>query len=213
MVELLTGRTSYCKDPITVMYEPGSDFQYSDAGFCIIQLLIEDVCGKPFEAVMKELVFEPLHMNSSVLHPSISAAMSHLYSCGHNRNGDLVDGKHPVYPYAAASGLWTTPSDLALLAIEFMNSLNSTSNIGISQHSAKEMITSQGCQSWTGLGLFLDDSNLGMKASSLGWGVGFQCMLIMYPYLETGAVIMTNTDTGVHQLQGIIGEIFHSLKL
>ena len=32
-------------------------------------------------------------------------------------------------------------------------------------------------------------------------------MLVAYPYLETGVVIMTNTDLGVHQMKGIIGEI------
>lgn len=51
MVELLMGRTSYCKKPIKVMYEPGSEFHYSDAGYCIIQQLIEDVCGQSFEVV------------------------------------------------------------------------------------------------------------------------------------------------------------------
>lgn len=75
------------------------------------------------------------------------------------------------------------------------------------------MITSQGCKEWTGLGVFLDGSQHELKISSLGWGVGFQCMMVAYPYLEKGAVIMTNTDLGVHQLKGIIGEIFNSLTL
>lgn len=38
MVEILEGRSRYCKAPIEIKYEPGSTFQYSDAGFCIIQL-------------------------------------------------------------------------------------------------------------------------------------------------------------------------------
>ncbi|WP_413789142.1 serine hydrolase [Bacillus yunxiaonensis] len=49
------------------MYEPDSDFQYSDAGFCIIQQLIEDVCGKPFTVLMNEHIFETLHMKNSTL--------------------------------------------------------------------------------------------------------------------------------------------------
>ena len=46
MVELLEGKTPYCKTPIEVKCEPESEFHYSDAGFCIIQQLIEDITEK-----------------------------------------------------------------------------------------------------------------------------------------------------------------------
>ncbi|GGB41173.1 hypothetical protein GCM10011409_18380 [Lentibacillus populi] len=76
-----------------------------------------------------------------------------------------------------------------------------------------EMISSQGCKEWTGLGLFLDSLGKDFEVSSLGWGKGFQCMIVAFPYLETGLVIMTNTDLGVHQLKGIIGEVYKSFTL
>ena len=46
MVELLEGKSHYCKVPIEVQFEPESEFHYSDAGYCIIQQLIEDVTEK-----------------------------------------------------------------------------------------------------------------------------------------------------------------------
>lgn len=211
MVELLEGRTPYCKIPIQVQYEPGSDFQYSDAGFCIVQQLIEDSLGKPFTEVMNELIFEPLKIQNSTLEQTIPRARIKDFSCGHNKSGELVDGKYPIYPYPAASGLWTTTSDLATLTLELINSLKGESKIGLSISKAKEMIRSQGCAKWAGLGVFLEGSEPEIEISSLGWSVGFQCMMVAYPYLETGAVIMTNTDLGVHQLKGIIGEVYNSL--
>lgn len=211
MVELLEGRTSYCKLAIEVQYEPESDFQYSDAGFCIIQQLIEDVTGKPFKKVMAELIFKPLLMENSTLEMTILEDKIENISCGHNKNGELVDRKYPIYPYPAASGLLTTPSDIAILVIELMNALKGESKFGFSATRSKEIINSQGCKEWTGLGLFLDHSEQEVEISSLGWGIGFQCMMVAYPYLETGVVIMTNTDLGVHQLEGIIGEIYNSL--
>ncbi|WP_312474128.1 serine hydrolase domain-containing protein [Neobacillus sp.] len=210
MVELLEGRTLYCNESIEVKYEPGSDFQYSDTGFCIIQQLIEDVTGQPFKEVMNELIFEPLNMENSTFELTISQARSEDFSCGHNKNGELVDGKYPIYPYPAASGLWTTPSDLAILVIELINSLKGESKIGLSKSNAKEMIHSQGCKDWTGLGLFIDGSEQEIEISSLGWGVGFQCLMVANPYLGTGVVIMTNTDLGVHQMKGIIGEVYNA---
>ncbi|TXC92910.1 beta-lactamase family protein [Metabacillus litoralis] len=214
MVELLSGKTPYCKIRIDVGYEPESDFHYSDAGFCIIQQLIEDVTKKPFYLVVNELIFIPLKMESSYLNTTkIVEINKKNFSCGHNKKGEVVDGKYPIYPYPAASGLWTTSLDLAKLVLELMNALKGKSDIGISESLAKELITAQNNKSWTGLGVFLEGSDKKLEISSLGWGVGFQCMMFANPYLGRGAVIMTNSELGVHQLEGIIGEIYRSLIL
>ncbi|WP_404452214.1 beta-lactamase family protein [Virgibacillus necropolis] len=211
IVDLLEGKTPYCKNPIDVNYEPGSDFHYSDAGFCIIQQLIEDVSQKSFEEVMIEHIFNPLDMKNSTLSQVIPKAGRGIFSSGHNKNGTVVNGRYPIYPYPAASGLWTTPTDLAVLVTELMNSLNGKSKLGFSHDMVKEMISPQGGKEWVGLGVFLDGSGKGIDISSLGWGVGFQCMMVANPYLATGAVIMTNTDLGVHQMEGIIGEVYNSM--
>ncbi|MFD0618450.1 serine hydrolase domain-containing protein [Paenibacillus sp. GCM10027629] len=211
MANLLTGITPYCKESIIVKYEPGSEFHYSDAGFCIIQQLIEDVTGEPYGVTLNEHLFKPLHMSNSTILTSIPSGNRDDLASGHLRNGDVVDGKYTIYPYPAAAGLWSTSTDLARLVIELMDSLRGQSKIGISEKYAREMITAQGCREWTGLGVFLEGNGQDMVFSSLGWGVGFQCMILANPYVETATVIMTNTDTGVHQLEGLIGEIIRSL--
>ncbi|MEK4581595.1 serine hydrolase domain-containing protein [Bacillus sp. FSL R12-0074] len=211
MVELLEGKTLYCKNPIEVKYEPESEFHYSDAGFCIIQQLIEDVTERPFHRVMNELIFEPLKMKNSKLNTTPLEMDRNDFSCGHNRNGELVNGKYPIYPYLAASGLWTTSLDLAKLVLELINAVKGESKVGISANIAKEMITPQRGKNWTGLSMFLEGSKKELEITSLGWGVGFQCMMVAFPYLEKGAVIMTNAELGVHQMEGIIGEIYKSL--
>ncbi|MGM0842146.1 MAG: serine hydrolase domain-containing protein [Bacillota bacterium] len=208
MVDLLQGKTAYCKVPIELKYEPESDFHYSDAGFCIIQLLIEDVTGKPFSEVMRERLFQPLHMKNSTFSPQFQNV-----SCGHTSDGKVVEGKYPIYPYPAGSGLWTTPTDLSLVVVELVHALKGESKLKISSSKAAEMINPQGGKAWTGLGVFLDQNDKGMEISSLGWGVGFQCMMVAYPHLERGLVVMTNTDLGVHQLKGIIGDVYRAYNL
>ncbi|TYS87472.1 serine hydrolase [Rossellomorea aquimaris] len=203
VVDLLEGKSPYCKVPIELKYQPEDAFHYSDAGFCIIQLLIEDVTGNPFSKVMSEHLFQPLHMENSTFDPP-----SQNVSCGHTNEGNVVNDKYPIYPYPAASGLWTTPSDLALVVIELMHALKGESKLNLSSSNAAEMIHPQGGKAWTGLGVFLDQNDKGIEISSLGWGVGFQCMMVAYPQLERGLVIMTNTDLGVHQLEGIIGDVY-----
>ncbi|KPL58858.1 serine hydrolase domain-containing protein [Rossellomorea vietnamensis] len=206
MVEILEGKTPYCDNPIEVKYKPGSEFSYSDAGFCVIQLMIEDIMGESFEEVMEEYLFLPLKLNNSTfqLPPS-----KDQFSCGHTKDGGLVKGKYPIYPYPAASGLWTTPTDVALLVIEWMNAIKGESNL-FSTNCAKEMLTPQFGKEWKGLGVFRDIHEKGIEVSSIGWGVGFQGMMVAFPNEGEGLVIMTNTDTGVHQLKGLIGEVYRS---
>ncbi|MGZ9583986.1 serine hydrolase domain-containing protein [Paenibacillus marinisediminis] len=211
--DLLEGRTSYCTAPIEVKYEPGSEFQYSDAGFCILEQLIEDVTGRPFKQLMDELVLEPLHMKNSTLHHALLLEGSLNTASGHHKDGRAADGGYPLYPFLAAAGLWSTAADLAKLAVELMDSLQGRSKLGLSPALIQEMTTPQGCAPWTGLGIFLDRSDQQLEFTSLGWGVGYQCMLIAYPYIGNGAVIMTNSDLGVHQNKGIIGEIVRLLDL
>ncbi|WP_406687134.1 serine hydrolase domain-containing protein [Rossellomorea vietnamensis] len=206
MVEILEGKTPYCEIPIEVKYKPGSEFSYSDAGFCVIQLVIEDIMGKSFEEVMEKYLFLPLQLNNSTFQ---LPASKDQFSCGHTKDGGLVAGKYPIYPYPAASGLWTTPTDVALLVIEWMNAIKGKSNL-LSTINAKELLTPQFEKEWMGLGVFRGTHEIGIEVSSLGWGVGFQGMMVAYPNEGAGLVIMTNTDTGVHQLKGLIGEVYRA---
>lgn len=213
ILDLLEGRSSYYPEAVEVKYEPGSDFLYSDLGFCIIEQLIEDATKRPFKELMNEVIFQPLNMKNSTLEYTIPEVKNYSFACGHNKYGKLVATKYPLYPYPAAAGLWSTPTDLSSLVIELINSLKGNSKLGISQKTMREMILSQGCSQWAGLGVFLDNSDYELEISSLGWGIGFQCIMVAYPHLGTGAVIMTNSDLGVHQTKGLIGEIVKSIAI
>jgi CubicO group peptidase (beta-lactamase class C family) len=61
--------------------DPGTVYSYSDQGFSLIGYLIERVTGSYFETAMRELVFEPLGMNSACFDPL--AAMTYPLSQQH----------------------------------------------------------------------------------------------------------------------------------
>ncbi|MED2013382.1 serine hydrolase domain-containing protein [Bacillus wiedmannii] len=212
MSEILAGKTSYCPVPIEITYKPESEFHYSDANFCIIELLLEDITGKPFNLLLEEYIFHPLQLKNSMLFSTKDINKMEAFACGHNKDSTVTNEKYPFYPFAAASGIWTTPTDLSTLVIEIIHSLQGKGKLKLSQKLVQDMISPQGCSKWTGLGVFLDDSNKDLQMYSLGWGVGFQCMMICYPYRGNGAVIMTNADLGVHQMEGIIGDVLKTLS-
>ncbi|WP_336634475.1 serine hydrolase domain-containing protein [Lysinibacillus fusiformis] len=210
MKDLLQGSTPYCQSPIVSTLEPNQKFHYSDAGYCIIQLLIEDVTNTPFSALMDDLIFQPLAMHHSFFSSSLPVAHT---ASGHHKDGTITIPSHPMYPYDAACGIWTTPSDLAKLLIDMMQTFKGKGKLGLTAPTMHELMHAQGCNESVGLGIFLDGQGEQVEISSLGWGVGFQCMLVAYPYLEKGFVVMSNTDSGVHQMQGIMGDIYRSFVL
>lgn len=211
--ELLSGRTLYCPVPIEMNCEPESEFHYSDANFCIIEQLLEDITGKSFSQLLEELIFQPLQMKNSTLFSPEDIDKTDAFACGHNKDGTVTNEKYPFYPFAAASGIWTTPTDLSTLIIEIIHSLQRNNKRKLSPKTVQDMISPQGCSKWTGLGVFLEYSNEDLQIYSLGWGAGFQCMMVCNPYRGNGAVIMTNSDLGVHQKEGIIGEVLKMLSI
>lgn len=49
----------------TIIFPPGERYEYSGVGFLYLQVVMEQVTGKPLEQLAQELVFEPLEMRSS----------------------------------------------------------------------------------------------------------------------------------------------------
>ncbi|MGX1265528.1 CubicO group peptidase (beta-lactamase class C family) [Rossellomorea marisflavi] len=204
MAQILNGETPACNTRIKAVKPPNQTFTYSDAGYCIVQQVVEDVLDTPFESAIDEHLFRPLGMNRSTYRPTSPMTF------GHEPDGSIMKHGVPHYPYAAASGLWSTPSDLMNLVKELIRSL-SGEGILFSKEQALEMISPHGAAIWAGLGVFLDGEGSSTEISSLGWGEGFQSMMVAEPLEGKAWVIMTNGNTGIHQMKGLIGDVYRLL--
>ncbi|MFW6196899.1 MAG: serine hydrolase domain-containing protein [Thermoplasmatota archaeon] len=209
LVNMLNGETRYLPDRAEVKYVPGGGAEYSDTGYCVIEQLLEDFTGDDFSVLADELVFGPLGMENSYFKYPFEIDDLSNFAVGHTED-EVLEEKRAVYPYLAAAGLWSTPTDLSKMIIELMDSLDGEGKLSIGEDLAEEMITSQSSEEWAGLGVFLNQKD-DLIASSLGWGRGFQCMLQFYPNLKKGGVVMINSNLGTHQVKNIIGEVLRSI--
>src|SRR5262249_62014566 len=107
------------------------------------QKLMIDVTGEPFPRLMSELVFNRLGMNDSTYEQPLPPARAAAAASGTFASGEIVPGKWHVYPEMAAGGLWTTPTDLAKLAIEITLSKRGQSNRVLSEAMTREMLKVQ----------------------------------------------------------------------
>ena len=55
LIDILDGKTSYNNRPACSEKNPGTAFEYSDAGYCVLQLLVQEISQKPFEDFAKEM--------------------------------------------------------------------------------------------------------------------------------------------------------------
>lgn len=90
-------------------FEPGSMYMYSGAGYTILQLLIEEISGRPFEDYMQEEVFRPLNMGNSTFAPFTETKLQLVPI--YKNDGDTRPPRK--FTARAAAALLTSSEDLA----------------------------------------------------------------------------------------------------
>ena len=204
VVQVLNGEKPANTAAVRVDAIPGTKAVYSGGGVTIEQLLMTDVSGKPFPALLRETVLDKIGMSNSSYEQPLPPARAAATAWGTYVNGKPVHGKWHIYPEMAAAGLWTTPTDLAHFAIEIALSKNGKSNRILSQKMTNEMLTP--VLDTVGLGFFLEKDNPGVFGHS-GADEGFQALLTMNYDTGNGVVIMADSDNGI----AVAGQLLRSV--
>ncbi len=198
LTDILEGRTAYNNRPLRAEKPQGMAFEYSDAGYCVLQLMLQELMRRDFEDIVQELVFDPLRMeNTFFASREKTARFENRMATGYDDSGLPIPGRFPPVPDLAASGLWSTPKELLTLANEFMTALYGGSSF-LQKETAQEMTKPADRFPWTGLGLFLDGKD---ALVSRGWGENGQCIMKMNTRTKQIAIVMTNRNPGVDQAE------------
>ncbi|WP_158860199.1 serine hydrolase domain-containing protein [Lunatibacter salilacus] len=186
------------KDAI-LFQEPGKSFSYSNVGFNLLELLIEEVSGKDFGTYMREVVFNPLGMIDSEF--GWSARFESRVPNGY----DLENHSIPpyIYPDRAAGGMFATIGDLTTFAVAGMPDFSDSGRKILHEDMILRMYQVQAPISGVysiafpsyGLGHFLEDLSNGRRAVSHG-GQGSGWMTHFHSIPESGdaIIILTNSQ-------------------
>lgn len=201
VVQVLDGAKPANTAAVRVDTTPGAIMRYSGGGTTIEQLVMTDVTGESFPALMKRLVLDPIGMTNSGYDQPLPQGKRGEEAAGYRSDGSMVEGRWHVYPEMAAAGLWTTPTDLLRWAMEITAARAGRSSI-LAQETAKAMLTVQ--KEPVGLGPFLSGSGDGFNFGHGGANEGYRCQVIYFPELGRGAAVMTNSDAGSGLAQEIL---------
>ena len=208
LLDLLNGTTAYNNRPAQENTPHGETFEYTDAGYCVLQLLIEEVTHKPFAQAAQEMIFAPLGLTNTFFGTSENTARFEArMATGYDGENRPLDGRFPLRPDLAASGLYCTAKDLLTLTAEFVAAYHGTSAF-LTVDSARAIAAPAEKFPWTGHGVFREGDDILL---SQGWGEDGQCMLKMH--LRTGAiaVVMTNRNPEMDQKESGIEELADQL--
>ncbi len=203
LLQILDGLSPANSDPIRVDTLPGVRSRYSGGGTSIVQQMIMDVTGKPFEVAVRELVLEPLEMTRSMYLQPLPAEFHDNAATAHYYTGQAIDGRWFTMPELAAAGLWTTPSDIAKFAMAVQRGYHGKDDL-VSQQVARWMLSppipanpSHQLDLAYSLGVFMKGDGEECFFGHSGGNVGFRCHFMIYAESGKGAAIMTNADSGM----------------
>ena len=202
VVQILNGDAPSNVGKVTFARPPYAAYKYSGGGVTLMQLLLTDVTGEPFAALMRARVLDPLGMRGSTFEQPLPEAWAGRAAHAHNGQGAHGDVPWHVYPEQAAAGLWTTPSDLARFVIEVQQAVRGPKGSVLSQASAREMTSPVGTGPY-GVGFAVEKRGEGWYFGHGGSNWGYRCSLIAHVRKGYGVVVMTNGDAG----GGVIAEI------
>ena len=195
-----------------VKYEPETDCEYSDAGYCIINQVLIDVLGEDVSQLADWIIFKPLGLTRSFFWEAgkdeYEGISMNDCAFGHDKRGNVVKEKRAAYVNAAGAGLWTSTRELASIIIDLLKAYQGKGGVVLKQDMARLMLTPYGCTDDVGLGVFLAKDRDGEACFvSQGWGVGMQCKLRAYIDGQRGVIVMTNSDPGIEQNDSLVGEL------
>jgi CubicO group peptidase (beta-lactamase class C family)/predicted transcriptional regulator YdeE len=204
ITQVLNGEQPANTDPIRVDIVPGTKSRYSGGGVTIEQLMMMDVTGKQFPALMRGLVLDKIGMTDSSYEQPLPPARAAMTAGGGYGDGKPVHGQWHIYPEMAAAGLWTTPTDLAKFAIEIALSKQGKANHILSQKMTGEMLTPVKDQ--VGLGFFMEKDNPGQFGHN-GADEGFQALLTMNTDTGNGVAMMADSDNGISVMNYVLRRV------
>jgi CubicO group peptidase (beta-lactamase class C family) len=195
LVQILNGEKPSNVGPVKFARPPYQGYKYSGGGIVIMQMALTDLLGKPFAEMMESTILGPLGMSNSTYQQPLPEAWQARAAHAYDEEGKAMDAPWHVYPEQAAAGLWTTPTDLAKVAIEMQRALQGPSGTVLREATAREMIAPTGAGPF-GIGFQIEQKGQGWYFSHSGGNWGFQCHLLAHVRKGYGVVVMTNSGSG-----------------
>lgn len=204
------GLPEHIAQDLTLIAAPGAGFSYSDTGYNLLELVIEDCTGEDFGAIMAREVLSPLGITGASFDWTGA-----LMPVGHDLRGHPVASY--IYPGRASGGLHATAADIARFAVAGMAGAEQTvlSPEGVAAihrpQAAVDGLFGFAADGY-GLGHFTETLSDGRQAVwHGGQGYGWMSHMHLVPETGDGIVILSNSQRAWPLFAALLREWSESL--
>lgn len=208
--QILNGAGPAKNNPIYVNIPVGSRFRYSGGGTTVSQMVIEDQQGKRFHEAAENLLFQALSMPRSSYENPLPGEVGNIAKA-HNSSGKPValPRGYQSMPEAAASGLWTTPTDIAQMMMMLMEAYEGENDY-LSQALVQDMMTPVKPSEY-GLGPEIEKGPNGIRFAHGGANDSYRAKFIGSLGTKNGIIILTNGASGSNLINELLPLFEHLL--
>lgn len=196
-LQVLNGQPPANTPPVTVVRKPGRFYEYSPAGYMIIQEVLMNLYHRSFPFIMNQLILQPLSMKSSYFGVTIPNKSTRNYARSYLPNGRLMPQAPLRFMAQAAGGLWTTASDLATFVIAVERAARGRSTV-ISAHVIRRFFRpslnhnmAEGIE--INLNSYGEEVKHGDYFGHSGWNSGYLGFMLGSQHFGNGMVILVNS--------------------
>ena len=97
--QLLDGMPEDDIEPTRVVTVPGTSYRYTNADYAILELLVQDRIGRPFEEFMQAIVLDRLGLASSSYHQPLPQVLRTMSASEHTSDGKPMEGGGRISPF------------------------------------------------------------------------------------------------------------------
>jgi len=229
----LTAKDSANWYPVTqtdsLLFEPGSQFEYSNPAFNGLALIIEKVSGMRWQEFISANVFTPAGMLHSTITdgPHPETGVSHAYVMNKLQWIEDDYGEEPTFPAAGNGGVWSSVEELALYERALWRATFLPEKTIESSRTIKKFDNWKGTSPFTASwSWFTPNKNNGVYAPIVGWSWfigstpngkkivghtgsqgGFLCNYVSIPEEKFLFVLLCNSPCDVYAYSDKVMEI------
>lgn len=186
-------------------FPPGTKWEYSNGGYCVLAMIVEKVSGIPFAEFLRQRIFAPLGMNNSVAHVyGKDTVANRAYGYTHDAGVWLETDQSPTSATLGDGGIYTSLDDLAkwddalrnhtlLSAAEFQPAITPENSAAVLPSAVDDLPKAAAARPLAyGFGWFLDPYRGHPRMWHYGSSIGFNTVIERFTENNLTIIILAN---------------------
>src|SRR5579872_231911 len=203
-------------------FPPGSKWEYSNSGYCVLAMVVEKISGMPFAEFLHRRIFAPLKMENTVAHVyGKERVANRAYGYTNDAGVWLEADQSPTSATLGDGGLYSSLDDLIkwddalrnhkLLSAEEMNpAVTPENSAAVLPDNVEDLPKAAGEKPLAyGFGWFLDPYRGHSRMWHYGSSIGFHTVIQRFPADNLTIIILSNrSDLDLSALSLKVADLF-----